>query len=1520
MISFSAINEDRNDAPTRNQKIQKEAQEAENKRLYEKALGHLSKKNLQDADSIFSQILDSPLIKSLNREEGDDPLPLGDPSVMLKYLVLKNQAALRGSNGKEEESLNKYLEAARIDDSDPSIWFHIGSLAMKLEHLNVARCAFEKALILQPTHWPSILPLLKTLYLIGDLEACNLLCQQALAINPTFLTAFSLKRKLEEEDESLVSEGRFSFLMAKLERETNGKYEDLSELVQLREKRRKTVEQREELCKIKERKKELHGNEFCWNSICSILLELYEKSINSSRFLHSPLQLTSKNSLDLHPYNNNAISIDSNPNESNQSEVISLIDEDSSSSAATTPVKPVSKRKQAKKVEPRASTTRGDRSKRKTTSNSESIESQTESYFSKFFSPPREIEVEGEDLMETNNTKEVTTISSTGSIPKDLEKGQIVQFLQKMEKRSCGLIDWIQAFFVEYFALNSTKYRWNKSDSWFRLFRAWKKHSKIVYSFFLEIVEHLLDYAHIERNSNEADRLLDELIETAALGSFDEQFINNSEKERNFYARIYWWKAQIQNAKGKNEEYRAYLSLCKSQLMALNEAQNNEEERNANATIQLPHITKYDPISVQKIESLLHTITIDNEKKEARDFLLAKDYSSIELNCSKYFSVEIRNELGKKGASAKNPLPLEMLHVLQEAAKKMDKMEDVLKAMDLILIGANSYSSLNASLELIPLDETPGETISYESFNSVHLYNVLDNQLQLLSSLIDETEKKDLIDKWSDNLVDSLLSTLSKTMLRSGLREKENYLPSICCVLFYRLLNLKDRITEANSMEEVKVNQSQIEKRNRNVLAKMHSFLGQKQLCCYSSDFLKLEVRELAKAQNDEDEEDDAEEEEEPVQVDAEMAQCFFCLYRLKEGKGTKHINESHLTFNAAKGDDDPLQKLCTGDPFMLKIVMDFISKDKSLHRFIKKIETFFETPPAHLLYADSAVKRYLRGEMNGWEEPTPVEVVEDDNNFDFVYRMIFHLRTNVPPKTEAENLPKLVHLLHFDLAIEPNRVDSWFVLGYCYHLFYDRLLGMDPGNVVVTIKVAENNETSAKATKDDNEVAEYLKSCREKALRCFQRVYHLDPAKWEAVEEEALLQYTHFRVEKEKFAERISEMTEEKKISFYKKRKGKLEYLLRLFEKLIIGCEDKWEFPYFAGKIREKLFKVRHFLSNSSPPSSEEVYEFVDKILESYSEAKDRAGKESAEPTFRLHRLRYIFAQSGFSSFDLLARYPAKDPISLEGLNEDERRDAIVEDAVKGLTLCDKIDVDAHKHSYYLAMYYEKSNPVKAYEEINKIFRRAKPGGTVNLTATPLDRGGKTQVYIKKYMPLFKKLLIEMKQSKRTYEVASKFKSVPSQYKDLYRALFQILQSSIQTLRESREQSSGQQPIPSQAQSPIDHALKELSKDKDIGGILESSIDAVLSPAYLAYLDCKTTTKKENPLSEFKELSEQILLDAFKLEQSDMNASVTIADAVNHCEKKSFKKRRGGAAPKITETTPQKEEGKEEETTEKND
>lgn len=82
-----------------------------------------------------------------------------------------------------------------LDSTDVNLWYKIGSVALRLMRLPLARHAFEEGLICNPDHWPCLDNLITILYTLSDYTSklCPFMC---CFVNDNVIIAVNLKSLL----------------------------------------------------------------------------------------------------------------------------------------------------------------------------------------------------------------------------------------------------------------------------------------------------------------------------------------------------------------------------------------------------------------------------------------------------------------------------------------------------------------------------------------------------------------------------------------------------------------------------------------------------------------------------------------------------------------------------------------------------------------------------------------------------------------------------------------------------------------------------------------------------------------------------------------------------------------------------------------------------------------------------------------------------------------------------------------------------------------------------------------------------------------------------------------------------------------------------------------------------------------------------------------------------------------------------------------------------------------------------
>ncbi|XP_029179074.1 calcineurin-binding protein cabin-1-like [Nylanderia fulva] len=196
MIKISALNEESSeeseeeDVPT----ITKEAQEQIALTEYNKALELLKKDKQEEALVIFRDLLDTELLDEVEKPEVPDGR--SRPMLSLKYSCFKNIGAIQAACGNYKDAVDNYWEAANLDGSDVTLWYRIGTLAMKISNLELACSSFKQGLKCNSNHWPCLDNLITVLYAVPDYMNCLLYISVALEMDPNYVKGLAFRDRI----------------------------------------------------------------------------------------------------------------------------------------------------------------------------------------------------------------------------------------------------------------------------------------------------------------------------------------------------------------------------------------------------------------------------------------------------------------------------------------------------------------------------------------------------------------------------------------------------------------------------------------------------------------------------------------------------------------------------------------------------------------------------------------------------------------------------------------------------------------------------------------------------------------------------------------------------------------------------------------------------------------------------------------------------------------------------------------------------------------------------------------------------------------------------------------------------------------------------------------------------------------------------------------------------------------------------------------------------------------------------
>ncbi|CAH1273708.1 CABIN1 [Branchiostoma lanceolatum] len=202
MIRIAALNDSSSDESDSAPQVDttKEAREAEAFALYNKALGIQRSGNHAAAAEVYQALLESSLVKEAEPLAADgEPEGLIHPGLLLKYSAHKNMAAMLAQDGKLEAAMESYLEAVNLDSSDVTVWYKMGTVALKIHNYSLAKYCFECGLTCNPKHWPCLDNVITLQYALNCYEHCLDAISQALEREPHYAKGLAFRNKIFSE-------------------------------------------------------------------------------------------------------------------------------------------------------------------------------------------------------------------------------------------------------------------------------------------------------------------------------------------------------------------------------------------------------------------------------------------------------------------------------------------------------------------------------------------------------------------------------------------------------------------------------------------------------------------------------------------------------------------------------------------------------------------------------------------------------------------------------------------------------------------------------------------------------------------------------------------------------------------------------------------------------------------------------------------------------------------------------------------------------------------------------------------------------------------------------------------------------------------------------------------------------------------------------------------------------------------------------------------------------------------------
>ncbi|XP_029642394.1 calcineurin-binding protein cabin-1 isoform X3 [Octopus sinensis] len=247
MIRISALNDhesgDSDDSSDDILSITKEAQESEAYTVYNQALNLQIEGDFDKAEETFEDLLEQDFLLEANRivdEEGDNPV---HPGLQMLYSTYKNLAAMAHRRNDTHRAIQYFLKAVTIDETEVTVWYKIGLIALEIHNYQLAAYSFQQGLNCNKNHWPCMDHLITALYVLNDYWTCLKYIGSALEKDAEYMKAISFRDQIFSEQPSLRTESKMFFancdpvvLMTHADKEEKNEY--INEALEMRKIRR----------------------------------------------------------------------------------------------------------------------------------------------------------------------------------------------------------------------------------------------------------------------------------------------------------------------------------------------------------------------------------------------------------------------------------------------------------------------------------------------------------------------------------------------------------------------------------------------------------------------------------------------------------------------------------------------------------------------------------------------------------------------------------------------------------------------------------------------------------------------------------------------------------------------------------------------------------------------------------------------------------------------------------------------------------------------------------------------------------------------------------------------------------------------------------------------------------------------------------------------------------------------------------------------------------------------------------
>nr|XP_018916793.1 PREDICTED: calcineurin-binding protein cabin-1-like [Bemisia tabaci] len=170
-----------------------------------------------EAEEAYKSLLSSDILAKTTGTLGPETCRVQHSLLHMKYSCLKNLGNIFIQKKDFQSSLDYYLQAVEIDNSDITVWFRIGRIAMRIADLNLAISAFLEGLRCNPRHWPCLDNIITIFYAVGDFLACLSYIHKAFELDPDFVKGHIFIKEIEKKHPTVLKDFKIFYPECSLE-------------------------------------------------------------------------------------------------------------------------------------------------------------------------------------------------------------------------------------------------------------------------------------------------------------------------------------------------------------------------------------------------------------------------------------------------------------------------------------------------------------------------------------------------------------------------------------------------------------------------------------------------------------------------------------------------------------------------------------------------------------------------------------------------------------------------------------------------------------------------------------------------------------------------------------------------------------------------------------------------------------------------------------------------------------------------------------------------------------------------------------------------------------------------------------------------------------------------------------------------------------------------------------------------------------------------------------------------------